>query len=160
MSRRWYAALGTVCTLVAVAIATGVVLVFGSGSSTAAPTKAEYFSKVAAICRKYGPKLDKIPPPIDVSIPSELWTSAEKVLPILRAEADAVRRLAPPKELRAKLTRWIKLNDQSIAKLAATLPAAREKNFQAVQTNYVAFIIKGAKAQHLGKSIGFPRPPC
>jgi hypothetical protein len=142
------------------AVAGAFVLAFSSSRSEAAPTKSQYFAQVAAICRKYGPKLDKIPPPIDVSIPSELWESAEKVLPILRAEADAVHRLVPPTELREKLTRWIKLNDQSLARLAATLPAAREKNFQAVQTNYVAFIIRGAKAQRLGHEIGFPSPPC
>jgi hypothetical protein len=159
-SRRWYIGLATACVFVALAIAGGFVLVFSSGKSEAAPTKNQYFARVAAICRIYGPKLDKIPPPIDVSIPSELWESAERVLPILRAEADAVRRLVPPRALRAKLTRWIRLNDQSLAKLAATLPAAREKNFQAVQTNYVAFIIRGAKAQRLGREIGFPSPPC
>ena len=158
--RRFLFGLAAVCVVVAVAVSGGIVLAFETGSSKAAPTKAEYFSRVAAICRKYGPKLDKIPPPIDVSIPSELWESAEKVLPILRAEADAVRRLVPPTDLREKLTRWIKLNDQSLAKLAATLPAAREKNFQAVQTYYVAFIIRGAKAQRLGHKIGFPSPPC
>lgn len=160
LSRRWYAALGTVCVLLAVAIAAGVVLAFNSGSSKAAPTKEEYFRHIAAICRKYGPKLDKVPPPIDLSIPSELSASAKKAVPILRAEADAVRRLVPPRELRAKLARWIELNDQSISKLAATLPAARQKNLQKVQVAYVQFAVTGAKAQRLGKSIGFPSPPC
>jgi hypothetical protein len=157
---RWYLKIGGVCAAVAAAVVIVIVLVFGSGSSQAAPTKAEYFDRVAAICRKYGPKLDKIPPPIDLSIPSQLSDSAEKALPVLRAESDAVRRLAPPRELRAKLARWIKLNDRSIAKLAATLPAARQKNLQAVQVAYVQFVIIGAKAQHLGRSIGFPSPPC
>jgi len=160
MGRRSYLVFGAICLLLAAAVAAGVVLAFVSGSSEAAPTKAQYFARVAAICRKYGPKLDKVPPPIDVSIPSELWESAEKVLPILRAEADDVRRLVPPRELRDKLARWIKLNDQSIAKLAATLPAAKEKNFQRVQTDYVGFVVTGAKAQRVGKSIGFPSPPC
>jgi hypothetical protein len=160
MTRRWYLAVGTGCALVVAAIAGAVVLAFGSASSRAAPTKAEYFDRVAAICRVYGPKLDKIPPPIDLSIPSELSAAAKKVLPLLRAEADAVRRLVPPRELRAKLARWIKLNDRSISKLAETLPAARQKDLQKVQVAYVQFVVIGAKAQHLGKSIGFPSPPC
>lgn len=159
-SKRWYLALGAGCAAVVAAIAATVVLVFGSGSSQAAPTKAEYFDRIAAICRKYGPKLDKIPPPIDLSVPSELSASAEKALPVLRAESDAVRRLAQPRELRAKLARWIKLNDLSLAKLAATLPAARAKNLRAVQVAYVQFVVTGAKAQHLGHTIGFPSPPC
>jgi hypothetical protein len=160
MSRRWYAFLGAACALLAGGVATAVVLVFNGSPAAAAPTKQQYFAQVAAICRKYGPKLDKIPPPIDVSVPSELWTAARKVLPLLQAESDEVRRLVPPRELRDKLTQWNKLNDASISELAKTLPAAKELNLQAVQVAYVAYVVKGAKAQHLGKSIGFPSPPC
>jgi hypothetical protein len=159
-NRRWYIGLAVACVVVAVAVAVGFVLAFGSGRSEAAPTKSQYFASVAAICRIYGPKLDKVPPPIDLTISSELSASAEKALPLLQAEADAVRRLAPPRELRASVERWITLNDRSIARLAATLPAARQKNVLAVQVAYVQFIVTGAKAQHLGKSIGFPSPPC
>lgn len=160
MTRRWYAFVGAACTLVAGGIAAGVILAFSGSSAAAAPTKKQYFAKIAAICRIYGPKLDKIPPPIDLSIPSELSGAAAKALPVLRAEADAVRRLTPPRELRAKLIRWIKLNDLSISQLARTLPAARQQNLRAVQIAYVQFVVTGAKAQHLGRSIGFPSPPC
>ena len=66
MNRRWYAILGGTFTLVAAGIATAIVLTF-SGTSEAAPTKSQYFARVAAICRLYGPKLDKIPPPVDIS---------------------------------------------------------------------------------------------
>lgn len=160
MSRRWYAALGAACALVTGGVAAGLVLTFSGSPATAAPTKAQYFSQVAAICRKYGPKLDKIPPPIDVSIPSELLVAARKALPVLKAEANEVRHLVPPRQLRSKLTRWIKLNDASISELAKTLPAAKQLNLTAVQVAYVSYVVKGAKAQHLGKSIGFPSPPC
>ena len=61
-NRRWYLGLGAACAALAAAVA-ALVLVFGTESSRAAPTKAEYFARVAAICRLYGPKLDKIPPP-------------------------------------------------------------------------------------------------
>jgi hypothetical protein len=159
MRRRWYAILGASCTAVAVGVAALVVLV-SSGTSQAAPTKAEYFRKVVAICRFYGPKLDKIAPPVDISIPSEIITAVTKVLPLLRAESADVRRLEPPRELRAKLSRWTQLNDSSISKLVVVPRAARQKNLQAVQTAYVQFVVIGAKAQHLGKSIGFPSPPC
>jgi|SRR5581483_4313919 len=159
LSRRWYAVLGAACALIAGGIAAAAVLTF-SGTSAAAPTKAEYFAEVAAICRVYGPKLDKIPPPADLGIPSELAAAARKVLPVLQAESKAVRRLVPPRELRAKLARWSKLNDESVSKLAAVLPAARETNLRAVQISYVSFLVTGARAQRLGKSIGFPSPPC
>lgn len=159
MQRRWYATLGAVCTVLAVGVATAVVLVF-SGRSEAAPTKSQYFASVAAICRHYGPKLDKVPPPIDVTIPSEITASVRKVEPILRAESAAVRRLKPPRELRARLERWNELNQQSISKLAVALRAAKKVDLSGIQVAYVQFIVTGAKAQHLGHEIGFPSPPC
>jgi len=154
--------LGLACAALAVAlaVAVGIVLVANTGSSKAAPTRAEYLSNVAAICRKYGPKLDKIPPPIDVTIPSEITESVRKVEPILRAEAEAVRRLEPPRELRATLAQWNELNRRSIAKLGVALRAAEKTDLRGIQVAYVEFVVTGAKAQKLGHAIGFPSPPC
>jgi hypothetical protein len=158
VTRRRYLAIGSACVIAAGVVA-ALVLLFTSNSA-AAPSKAEYFAKVAAICRTYGPKLDRVPPPADLGIPSELAAAARKVQPVLKAEADAVRRLKPPRELRTKLVRWSRLNDKSIAKLDETLRAAREINLRGVQIAYVQFLVTGVKAQHLGRSIGFPSPPC
>ena len=151
---------GLACGALAVAVAVAVVLIANTGSSKAAPTKAEYLSRVAAICRLYGPKLDKVPPPIDVTIPSEITESVRKVEPILRAEAEAVRRLEPPRELRAQLARWNDLNQRSIAKLGEALRAAEKTDLRGIQVAYVAFVVTGAKAQKIGHAIGFPSPPC
>jgi hypothetical protein len=159
MHRRWYAILGAACAVVAAVVAAGVVLV-SSGNSQAAPTKSQYFARVAAICRIYGPKLDKIPPPIDVTIPSEITESVRKVEPVLRAEAAAVRRLKPPRELKVQLARWNTLNERSIAKLGDALRAARKVDLRGIQVAYVSFVVMGAKAQKLGHQIGFPSPPC
>jgi hypothetical protein len=148
------------CAAVAVAVAVTIVLVAETGSSKAAPTRAEYLSRVAAICRKYGPKLDKVPPPIDVTIPSEITESVRKVEPILRAEAEAVRRLEPPRELRTQLEQWNELNLRSIAKLGEALRAAEKTDLRGIQVAYVEFVVTGAKAQKLGHAIGFPSPPC
>jgi hypothetical protein len=159
MHRRWYAILGAACAIVAAGVAAAVVLV-SSGRSEAAPTKSQYFAQVAAICKRYGPKLDKIPPPIDVTIPSEITESVRKVEPVLRAEADAMRRLTPPRELRTQLARWNELNQSSIAKLGEALRAAKKVDLRGIQVAYVSFVVTGAKAQHLGHAIGFPSPPC
>lgn len=159
-NRRSYLALGAACTAVAVTVAVVIVLAVGIGESKAAPTKSEYFEQVAAICRLYGPKLDKIPPPYDITIPALITKSVTKVEPILREEAAAMRRLEPPAELRAQIARWLKLNDASIAKLQVALRAAKEVNLTGIQVAYVSFIVTGAKAQKLGKTIGFPSPPC
>ncbi len=156
---RGYAILGAACALGAAGVATAIVLV-SSGTSQAAPTKSQYFARVAAICRIYGPKLDKVPPPIDVTIPSEITASVRKVEPILRSEANAVRRLEPPRELRAQLARWNKLNDRSIAMLGEALRAAKKTDLRGIQVAYVTFVVTGAKAQRLGHVIGFPSPPC
>jgi hypothetical protein len=151
---------GLACAALAVAVAVAIVLVANAGSSKAAPTRSQYFTRVAAICREYGPKLDKIPPPIDVTIPSEITESVRKVEPILRAEAEAVRRLEPPRELRARLAQWNELNQRSIAKLGEALRAAEKTDLRGIQVAYVEFVVTGAKAQKLGHAIGFPSPPC
>ena len=159
-NRRSYLGLGAACVALAAAIAAVIVVLVSSGTSKAAPTKSQYFARVAAICRAYGPKLDKIPPPIDVTIPSEITESVRKVEPILRAEAKAVRRLEAPRELRAQLARWNELNRRSIAKLGEALRAAEKTDLRGIQVAYVEFVVTGAKAQKLGHSIGFPSPPC
>jgi hypothetical protein len=159
-NRRSYLGLGAACAALAAVVAGVIVLVVGIGTSQAAPTKSEYFARVAAICRLYGPKLDKIPPPIDVTIPSEITESVKKVEPVLRAEAEAMRRLKPPRELKAKLARWNELNQQSIAKLGDALRAAEKVDLRGIQVAYVSFVVTGAKAQKLGHAIGFPSPPC
>ncbi len=146
--------------VLAAAVTAAIVLVFDNGASEAAPTKSQYFARVAAICRVYGPKLDKIPPPIDVTIPSEITASVRKVEPVLRAEAQAVRRLEPPRELRAQVARWNTLNAHSIAKLGEALRAAEKTDLRGIQVAYVEFVVTGAKAQKLGHAIGFPSPPC
>jgi hypothetical protein len=151
---------GLACVAIAVSVAVAIVLVANTGSSKAGPTRAEYLSNVAAICRKYGPKLDKIPPPIDVSIPSEITESVRKVEPILRAEAEAVSRLEPPQELRKQIAQWNELNQRSIAKLGEALRAAEKTDLRGIQVAYVEFVVTGAKAQKVGHAIGFPSPPC
>jgi hypothetical protein len=158
--RRPYVLLGLACAAVAVAVAAGIVLAVGTGSSKAALTKTQYFARVAAICRLYGPKLDKIPPPYDITIPALITRSVRKVEPILRAEAEAMRRLEPPAELRAQLARWNELNRRSIAKLRVALRAAEKTDLRGIQVAYVEFVVTGAKAQKVGHAIGFPSPPC
>ena len=157
--RRSYLKLGAACAALAGAVAAAIALAFSSGTS-AAVTKSQYFARVAAICRLYGPKLDKVPPPIDVTIPSEITESVRKVEPVLRAEAEAMRRLEPPRELRSQLARWNELNQRSIAKLAEALRAAEKTDLRGIQVAYVEFVVTGAKAQKLGHAIGFPSPPC
>ena len=54
--------LATACGLLTAGVATVLVLVF-SAESKAEPTRAQYLAQVAAVCRVYGPRLDRIRPP-------------------------------------------------------------------------------------------------
>jgi hypothetical protein len=157
--RGWTLRLGAACTVVAGGTAAAIVLAVGSPAE-AAPTRAEYLAKVAAICRVYGPKLDRVPPPGDIAIPGEIVTSVEKALPILVAESNAVRRLRSPAALQAKLERWHELNKQSLDNLKRALRLARVPDLGDMGVAYVRYILVGSKAEKVGKSIGFPRPPC
>jgi hypothetical protein len=158
-TRRWSVVLGAACAIVAGAIVAVFVLAF-SGSSQAAPTKEAYFARVAAICRIYGPKLDKVPPPTDIAIPGVVASSVGKALPILEVQAAAVHALRPPTALRAKIERWVVLDDRSIAKLRESLRLAREPNLSQMGVAYIEFLRASTAAKHLGQSIGFPHPPC
>src|SRR5579864_7255470 len=104
--RRWYLKLGSGCAVAAGVILAVVLLVF-SGSSQAAPTKAQYFAKIAAICRVYGPQLNKVPPPTDIAIPGVVVTSVSKALPILTKMTAKLHGVRPPTEIKTKVVRWL-----------------------------------------------------
>jgi len=158
-NRRWYVLMGVGSALVAGGIAAGAVLVF-SGSSPAAPTKAQYLAKVAGICRAYGPRLDKVPPPTDIAIPGVVVTSVSKALPILSAMTAALHELRPPAELRPKIERWLDLDDRALVNLRESLRLAREPYISRMGITYLEFLRNSEAAKHLGAQIGFPSPPC
>ena len=140
---------------VACAAALTVVLVF-SGSSNAAPTKAQYFARVARICGVYGPKLDRIAPPSDVTIPGEVATPLRRVIPLLRAETAEVRALRPPTELAVRVDRWLALKAAVLDTLEQTLRAAEAPDIPATAVAYLRFLKQANAASRAGASIGFP----
>jgi hypothetical protein len=157
-NRRWYLLVGAGCALVVIAVVAGLVLAF-SGTSQAAPTPAEYFARVAAICRVYGPKLDNVPP-ADIAEPGNVIESVSRALPLIKAETGAVRALKQPKSLHTQLAQWFELHDRSIARLEAALRAARKQDLRALIVAYGQFILQGPKTERLGAAIGIPHPPC
>jgi hypothetical protein len=149
-------ALGSaVAIVVAGGVAAGVVLAF-SGSSQAAPTKAEYFARVARICEVYGPKLDSIAPPPDVSIPGEVVTPLKKVIPLLRAETAEVRALEIPDELAAQVRRWLALKKRVVATLEQALHAAETPDISRTAVKYLQFLALARQTASVGHTIGFP----
>jgi hypothetical protein len=151
--------LGLGCGAAAAAIAAAIVLVAGSASA-APPTRAEYLARVAAVCRIYGPKLDKVPPPGDIGIPGEVLTAVEKALPILEAQRNAVNALRSPTELEKQIAQWKRLDDRSLGHLEEALRAARVPDLSTMGVAYVEFLKDGLSAEKIGKKIGFPHPPC
>ena len=137
-------------------IATGIVLAF-SGSSNAAPTRAEYFSQVARICAAYGPKLDRIAPPNDVTIPGEVVTPLKSVIPLLRAETAEVQALKPPRELTAKIEHWLGLKARVVTSLEQTLHAAEAPDIAKTAVDYLAFQKLARQTATAGHAIGFPK---
>ncbi len=141
--------------VVAGGLAAGIVLAF-SGSSKAAPTKAEYFAQVAKICAVFGPRLDRISPPSDVSIPGEVVTPIKRVLPLLRAETTQVRALEPPPELAARIRHWLALKDRVTASLERTLHAAETPDIAGTAVAWLDFLKLARQTSTAGKGIGFP----
>jgi hypothetical protein len=157
-TRRRRALLSAICAVAALGAATAVVLV-SSASSRAGPTQEEYLAQVAAICRVYGPKLDKIRPP-DVAEPANVIAAVTRALPLVQAQQRKVEALAAPPALRARLAQWFDVQHRRIGMLERALRAARKQDFRALSVAYVDFILAGPKAARMGSAIGIPHPPC
>ena len=156
--RRRHVLFGVSCAAMTATVATVLVLVF-SGDSKAAPTKAQYLAQVAAICRTYGPQLDKIRPP-DVAEPANVIAAIRLVLPLVKAQEREVRALRAPTELRARLARWFDLHDRRLGMLEEAVRAAGRQDYRAMSVAYVDFILAGPETARLGSAIGIPHPPC
>jgi len=150
--------LGVVAAAVTVAAIAGVILVT-TASSHAEPTRAEYLEGVAAVCRVYGPKLDRIRPP-DVAEPANVIDAVDRVLPLVEAQLDRVKRLTPPSELEPEVRRWLVLQQRRLRILEKAQAAGRRQDFRALSVAYVDFLLAGRDTGALGKEIGVPHPPC
>jgi hypothetical protein len=148
-----------------VAVALGVLVVTGgiaaivlgsSVTSDGAPTKTAYFARVAKICGTYGPKLDRIAPPTDVTIPGEVVTPLRRVIPLIQAETSEVRALRPPTKLAAPVEHWLALKAHVIATLEQTLHAAEAPDIPATAVAYLRFLTQAQTAAKAGAKIGFP----
>jgi hypothetical protein len=144
------------CLLVVGGIATGIVLAF-SGKSEAALTKDEYFARIAAICRVYGPQLDKIDPPHDIAIPGEVVGPVSLALPLVVAETREVRALRPPRELAARVTHWLALKDRAITTLKRTLREALIPDVRRMGPDWLLYVNQAEAAAKAGGTIGFPK---
>jgi len=155
VTRRAQIVVGVVALAIAAGVAGGILLAF-SGTSAAAPTKAEYFGNVAKICRSYGPKLDAVTPPQDVTIPGEVVTSLSRIIPVIRAETKAVRALPLPQKLAGEIRHWLALKDRTLAALEDALHQAEAPNIAGTAVAYIHFEQLARQTSKAGHEIGFP----
>jgi hypothetical protein len=145
-----------VLLLIAGLVAGGIVLAL-SGNSRAAPTKQEYFARVAAICRVYGPQLDKVGPPGDIATPAEVAAPITLALPLVVAELREVRALRPPTELAERVEEWVSLRDRAVEMMRRTLRAALLPDIRQMGPDWLRFLDLTKQAGHVGARIGFPK---
>jgi hypothetical protein len=137
-------------------VAGGIVLAL-SGSSRAAPTKEQYFARIAAICRVYGPQLDKVAPPGDIATPGEVADPIKLALPLVVAELREVRALRPPTELAAQVEHWLGLRERAVDLMRRTLNEALLPDVRRMGPDWLRFMAVTRDAARVGSRIGFPK---
>jgi hypothetical protein len=148
--------LGAACLLIAGGVAAALVLAF-SDDSSATPSKAEYFARVAAICRTYGPQLDKIDPPHDIAIPGEVVGPVRIVLPLIVMQTRDLHALRPPKELAGEIEHWLALKDRAIETLKRTLREGLLPDVRLMGPDWLLFVEQNEAAGKAASKIGFPK---
>ena len=135
--------------------ATIAVVALAGGPDDNRPTRAEYVAQVDALCAGYAAQLDRIPPPGDLSSPGAIVESLEQALPVLRAQATAIRALRPPRADEARLRRFFRLTDRSLAELQAALAAALERALYPMATALTRFGERRDEAKAQARELGF-----
>jgi hypothetical protein len=119
------------------------------------PTRAEYLAAVHDVCAEYSERLDRIPPPGDLSSPGAIVESLEQALPVLREQERAVMALGVPPELDADLARFFALTDRSLTELQRALDAALERALYPMATALTRFGEVRNEAKAVARKIGF-----
>jgi hypothetical protein len=140
--------------LVVAGAAAGMVLAFRRGHDDRL-TRAAYLSRATAICKAYGKRLDRIPPPLDPASPGAVYESIGLALPLLREQSAEIRALRPPRALQANVDQFFALTDHSLRQLArARRQAGRRELFPMVQS-LGRFGKLRDEAKRYGQVIGF-----
>lgn len=145
-----------VCALVVIGAvaATATVVAFGSRGDNR-PSHDAYVTDVNAICREYGERLDRIPPPGDLSSPGAIVESLEQALPILRDQARTIRGLRRPTGDEERVARFFRLTDSSLVALQAALDAALERALYPMATALTRFGERRDEAKAVARELGF-----
>lgn len=150
--RRPGLALAVLCAGAAVLAA---LVVVEATRSAGEPSRAGYLAAVETICQRYDERLDRIPPPGDLSSPGSVVESLRQALPVLREQEREVRGLAAPVELRRQLARFFTFTDRSLAALGEALDAALERALYPMATALTRFGEQRDEAKRVAREIGF-----
>jgi len=144
--------LGVGLVLVTGGVAAAVVLVLRSGDESLTP--AQYLARADAACQPYSRQLDRIAPPNPGST-KDVAASVGRALPILQQQADAVRKIHPPRELEQRVLAFFERTDRSLADLRAVLEAARRNDAKAMGPRLGAWFQASDAAQTASKRVGY-----
>jgi hypothetical protein len=144
--------IGAALLLVGGGAAAGIAVAFGGGDSPL--TLEQYLARADAVCISYSRKLDRVVPP-DPTSTADVAASVGKALPILRAQADAVRRIRPPHELESRVRAFFVRTDRSLAALASELEAAKRNDAKTMNARFGDWVVASAAAQEASKRVGY-----
>jgi hypothetical protein len=153
--RRYRVALVAAALVAAGALAAGIVLASAGSGKHGQSGRAEYLTRVEAICQRYGRQLDRIPPPADIAIYGEVLEPVRTALPVLKAQQREIRRLQQPRELKDSLARFFALSERSIAGLELTLRGIRAQDLGVMGRGELQFARARDEAKAIARRIGF-----
>ena len=141
--------------IVMLGVSGGLALATTSRRTAKTVGRADYLQQARAICREYSRRLDRIPPIQDPTLLGEVIESTNAAIPILREQADRIRTLEPPADLRATIDRFFVLTDRSIATLEDVRTAARRTDSNNVGVGLIRFGRESTAAKRVGRRIGY-----
>lgn len=123
----------------------------GSGPQV---TKRQYLAKVNAICHTYERQLLKIPVPSSFADLDEVVQSLDRVLPVVRKRADAVRAVKPPSADKERVKRMLGYTDDATEALEELRAAARRRDRATVRDALERFLVKRDASRTQARALG------
>lgn len=146
-------ALAAALVVVAAGVAAGISFAFRSGSPEI--TSTAYLARANAVCLRYARQLDRVPPPNDLTSFAAVAASADQALPVLEAQATAVRRIVPPQAMAARVRVLNALVARSNGYLRAALEAATRRDRPAMGLAFGAWLEASTDAHDAAVKLGF-----
>ena len=134
MRRR--AVAGGVAAAAAAALGVALWLALPGGGG---PSRAEYLTRVSAACRAYARRLEHVPAPSEPVAYGNVASSVRQAVPLLEAQAGAMRAIPAPAALEPRLQRLFALDRRSVAALRLALAAALRRDAGGVALGLVRF---------------------